>query len=129
MRIDFQDSVHSCCANFLCLWFMGPFDFSEGSSTCSAHTVGFWHLGQKVNLRPFSWFLPKKFSKMVDPKQILVIFISAKKKKKKRRSSIFFFIHPQSYTSLWWTFTSASASSGFSKNKQITWSKNHSKIS
>ena len=52
--------------------------------------------GKKWNGHPFSWLFSEKFSKMVDPEQIEVIFKSEKQKKKKRvlcSPGLFLFSH------------------------------------
>ena len=49
-------------------------------STTQWRTMGFWRPGQGVESLPlFLIFFPQKNSKVVDPKQILVIFKSEKK--------------------------------------------------
>ena len=47
-------------------------------------TMGVWRPGQEVKLAPFFLIFSQKNSKMVDPKEIEVIFESEKKKKKNK---------------------------------------------
>ena len=47
-------------------------------------SVGVWRPGQKVKLAPLVLIFSKKFFKMVNPKQISVIFKSDKKNQKKQ---------------------------------------------
>ena len=66
-------------------------------------SVGFWRPGQEVELVPLFLIFSSKFSKMVDPKQILVIFKREKKKEEEEKKghefvACFSYIYESLYT-------------------------------
>ena len=50
--------------------------------------MGVWHPGQEVKLVPLVLIFSQKIFKMVDPKQISIIFKSDKQKKKKKKPKL-----------------------------------------